>query len=113
MRYVYLVCALFFSSVVFGQQNHVAQTPAGSVAEAVSTYPNPVSSTLFVSIDFDLFEAKHWQLHDLLGNLVDEGSVLKGEKTVKIDMTERQSDIYLLRLYGPKGQLITRRIMKR
>ena len=80
---------------------------------AVSTYPNPVINNLFVEIDLAVFEPERWQLYDLLGNIVLEGQVEDPQEGLKINLSEQDSEIYLLRIYGVNGHLVTKRIVKK
>jgi hypothetical protein len=84
-----------------------------SFQDAITTFPNPVVNELHISVSSPDFRVTNIQLFDLLGNVVYEEEILVPTEAIKIDLSEKESEVYLLQIYDDAGNRVTKRIIKK
>lgn len=113
--FLFILASLQLSAQVEGSESASAfegGLEGAALQNAIATYPNPVVGFLHIDIVNPDFEPTKFQLFDLLGNMVLEQEIYDLTE-IKIDLSERPSEIYLLKVYDSFGNRITKRVIKK
>lgn len=81
-----------------------------SINLEMKVYPNPTASHLFLNVGGDLSKEMSYQLFDISGRMIDQQKVLQRE--TKIDLTARNSGVFLLIVTSGNQKLKTFKVIK-
>jgi hypothetical protein len=118
MKKVFTLMFVLVSMQLFAQNSPAVDAVGGeadviSFQDAITTFPNPVVKELHISVSNSNFNVTNVQLFDLLGNVVYEEEIVVPSETIKIDLSEKESEVYLLMVYDDTGGRVTKRIIKK
>jgi large repetitive protein len=86
----------------------------GEATNATTLYPNPVQSTLNISIDDASLGEVYYHVYDLMGKEMKKG-IIKNElikSDFTMDMENMPASIYLIKIVFPDGKIETQKIIK-
>lgn len=84
---------------------------SGSLANAVSVYPNPVRSILYVELSGYCAESCKVMCYDMTGRVVAD-EVFVDDKRLFIDMANMPQGAYFVKVVAPNGDIVNKKIMK-